>query len=185
MKRKIGAQPLVYPMPVFVVGTYNSDGTPNAMVAAWGGITEEREITICVSAEHKTVEGLRAHGAFSVGIADTRNMAAADYLGITSGNDVPDKISRVGWHAQRCETVNAPSFAEISLTLECRVKSYDEQACRLVGEIVEITADEAVLDEDGRINADKLRPITYDTQKHVYRVISEAVGEAFKIGKTV
>lgn len=172
---------MVYPMPVFIIGTYNEDGTPNAMNAAWGGITEENEITICVSADHKTTENFTRTGAFTVSPATADYVAACDYVGIASGNKVKDKLGRCGLNTEKSSFVDAPIILELPMALECRVKSYDPETCRLVGEIVNVGCDESVV-TDGKIDAEKLRPITYDSSNHTYRVIGEVVGKAFSDG---
>lgn len=182
MRKNFGVKPAIYPMPVLILGTYAEDGTPDAMNAAWGGISEENEISVCISANHKTTLNLQATGAFTVSIPAVENVVAADYVGIVSGNDVPDKVARAGWHAQKSELINAPLFEELPFALECRVKSYDPDSCRLVGEIVNVSADERILGEDGKVDLTRFRPITYDPMGHTYRVIGEAVGHAFRDG---
>ena len=183
MRKNLGAKTILYPMPVLIIGTYDEKGIPNAMNAAWGGISEENEISICVSDEHKTAENVVKSGAFTVSVADKNNIVAADYVGIVSGNDVPDKISRCGWTAEKSELVNAPVFRQLPMTLECELISYDKENCRLVGKIVNVSADESILDEKGRIDLNKFSPVTYDPVGHTYRVLGEAVGKAFSDGK--
>ena len=185
MRKSLGAKPVLYPMPVLIVGTYNADGTANAMNAAWGGISEEKEISICIDGGHKTAENLTVGGGFTVSVATVDTLVACDFVGIASGNSIPDKINRTGWHFVKSESVNAPVFEELPLTLECRVISYDEDNCRLVGEIVNVSADERVLDGNGLIDVDKLAPITYDPVHHTYRKIGEIVGHAFSDGKAL
>lgn len=172
---------MVYPMPVFIIGTYNEDGVPNAMNAAWGGISEENEITICVSADHKTTENLLKRGAFTVSMATADYAAACDYVGIESGNKVESKLERCGLTTVKSEFVDAPIILELPMAVECVLKSYDPDTCRLVGEIVNVGCDESVL-TDGKIDVDKLRPITYDSANHTYRVLGEVVGKAFSDG---
>ena len=140
MRKNIGAKSALYPMPVLIIGTYDEYGTPNAMNAAWGGISEENEISICVSDDHKTTANVLARKAFTVSIADVNNLVQADYVGIVSGNDVPGKLERTGWHAEKSARVDAPIFAELPFALECRLKSYDAVTCRLVGEIIDISS---------------------------------------------
>ena len=181
MRKNFGAKEMCYPMPVFIIGTYGEDGTPNAMNAAWGGITEENEITICVSEDHKTTENLLKRGAFTVSIATADFVAECDYVGIVSGNKVADKLEKCGLHTEKSELVDAPIIIELPMALECRLKSYDASTCRLVGEIVNVSCDEAYL-TDGKIDPAKLRPITYDSANHTYRVIGEIVGKAFNDG---
>lgn len=178
MRTNFGAKPMAYPMPVFIIGTYDENGIPNAMNAAWGGISEENEITICVDAGHKTAKNLIQTGAFTVAMADADHVAQCDYVGIVSGNKVPDKLEKAGFHTVKSDFVNAPVIKELPMALECLVKSYDPKTCRLVGEIVNVSAEEAVL-TDGKIDPKKLRPITFDSANHTYLVLGEAVGRAF------
>lgn len=182
MRKNFGAKPILYPQPVFIIATYGKDGTPNAMSAAWGGLSEERELTICVSAEHKTTENILARGAFTVSMADVAHVVACDYVGIVSGNDVPDKLQRAGLHTVKSEFVDAPLIEELPMALECRLISYDEESCRLVGEIVNVSADERVLNEAGKIDPAKLCPITYDPANHTYVALGAVVGHAFSDG---
>ena len=182
MRKNFGAKPMCYPMPVFIIGTYGADGTPNAMNAAWGGISEEKEITICVDSSHKTAENLLLRKAFTVSMATAEYVRACDYVGVVSGNKVPDKFEKAGFHAVKSEFVDAPLIAELPMALECRVISYDTETCRLIGEIVNVSADDAVLDAEGRVDAAKLRPITYDPVSHRYLALGAPVGQAFHDG---
>ena len=185
MRKNFGPKTLCYPMPVYIIGTYNADGTPNAMNAAWGGISEEKEISICVDSGHKTAENLQARKAFTVSMATAQQMTACDYVGIVSGNKEPDKFAKAGFHAVKSEFVDAPLIEELPMALECRVISYDPETCRLVGEIVNVCADESVLDADGKVDVRKLQPITYDSMHHQYLVLGEKVGQAFHDGLTL
>ena len=182
MRKNFGAKPMCYPMPVFIIGTYGADGTPNAMNAAWGGISEDTEISICISADHKTTENILARKAFTVSMATARYMAACDYVGIVSGNKVPDKFSKAGFHATKSSFVDAPLIDELPMAVECDLISYDPETCRLVGRIVNVSADESVLGENGKVDVTKLQPITYDPVHHQYLVLGQAVGQAFHDG---
>ena len=182
MRKNFGAKTMCYPMPVFIIGTYNADGTPNAMNAAWGGISEEAEISLCVDNSHKSAENLMARKAFTVSMATADTLAACDYVGLVSGNKEPDKFVRAGFHATKSEFVDAPLIDELPMALECQVISYDEETCRLVGRIVNVSADEAILGENGKVDVAKLRPITYDSMNHHYLVLGEKVGQAFHDG---
>ena len=173
---------MCYPMPVYIIGTYGQDGTPNAMNAAWGGISEETEISICISADHKTTENILARKAFTVSMATAKYMAACDYVGIVSGTKEPDKFAKAGFHASRSEFVDAPLIDELPMAVECRLISYDSESCRLVGRIVNVCADESVLGENGKVDVRKLQPLTYDPMNHQYLVLGEAVGRAFHDG---
>ena len=182
MRKNFGAKAMCYPMPVFIIGTYNADGTPNAMNAAWGGISEETEITICVDSAHKTAENLLARKAFTVSMATAKMMTACDYVGIVSGNKVPEKFAKAGFHATKSEFVDAPLIDELPMALECEMISYDPESCRLLGRVVNVAVDEAFLGADGKVNVQKLQPITFDPVHHHYLVLGEKVGHAFKDG---
>ena len=182
MRKYFGAKTILYPMPVLVIGTYDADHTPNAMNAAWGGIHDTNQIGVCLSAGHKTTKNLLANGAFSVSMADAAHVREADYIGLVSANDVPDKLVRVGLHASPCESVDAPCFDEFPLTLECRVVRYDDASGYLIGDIVNVSADARILGEDGKIDADKLAPITFDPVANTYRALGGVVGHAFSDG---
>lgn len=182
MRKNFGAKAMLYPMPVLIIGSYDENGTPNAMNAAWGGISEEAEISICISEDHKTTENILKAGAFTVSVADADNVVAADYVGIVTGSKVPDKIAKAGWTAVKSELVNAPLFNELPFALECKLKSYDAESCRLVGEIVNVCADERILTGD-KVDLQKFKPITYDPANHEYVALGEKVGEAFSDGR--
>ena len=169
-------------MPVYIIATYGTDGTPNAMNAAWGGISEEEEISICISADHKTTENILAKRAFTVSMATANQMAACDYVGIVSGTKVPDKFAKAGFHATKSEFVDAPLIDELPMAVECELISYDPESCRLVGRIVNVSADESVLGENGKVDPAKLQPITYDPMNHRYLALGQIVGQAFHDG---
>ncbi len=182
MRKNFGAKPMCYPMPVYIIGTYGVDGTPNAMNAAWGGISEDTEISICISADHKTTENILLRKAFTVSMATVKMLAACDYVGIVSGNKEPNKFEKAGFHATPSEFVDAPLIDELPMAVECQLISYDPESCRLVGRIVNVSADESILGENGKVDVKKLQPITYDPMNHHYLVLGEAVGRAFHDG---
>ena len=183
MRKNFGTKSWLYPMPVLIIGTYDESGTPDAMNAAWGMISDTDKITICLDASHKTVKNILVKKDFTVSMADAKNVIAADYVGIVSGNDVPDKVSKTGWHVTKSEFVDAPIFEELPMTLECKMLSYDEEAELMTGEIVNICVDESILGEDGKIDLTKFQPITYDPVHHDYLTLGAKVGNAFKDGK--
>lgn len=173
-----GVKPFVYPMPVLIVGTYDENGVPNAMNAAWGCITDMNEITISMS-KHKTTDNLAKIGAFTVSFATEDTVIACDYVGVESADKVPDKFARAGFHATKSEYVNAPLIDELPMALECRVKSYEDEI--LIGEIVNVNADESIL-TNGQVDPGKLKPITYDPVNHAYIGLGKKVGNAFSDG---
>lgn len=182
MRKDFGSKTWLYPMPVLIVAAYDSEGKPNAMTAAWGGIYTDDKVGICISEGHKTTRNILASKAFSVSMATAKEIVACDYIGITSGNKVPDKLERAGFHTVPSKHVNAPVIEELPMTMECEFVSYDEESNFLVGRIINISADESIL-TDERIDIDKLQPISYDPVSHSYRTIGEKVGNAFSDGK--
>ena len=182
MRKNYGPNPLCYPQPVFILAAYGEDGTPNCMNAAWGGISDDQEVSVCISAGHKTTANILHSGAFTISMATANQVIACDYVGIVSGNAVPDKFARAGFHATPSEFVNAPLIDELSMTMECELVSYDPKSCRLVGRIVNVSADESILGETGKVDPTKLRPITFDPMNNTYVVLGNVVGQAFKDG---
>jgi len=183
-RKSFGVKPLSYPQPVWIIATYDENGVPDAMNAAWGGISESNEISICLSVGHKTCKNFEITGAFTVSMADADHVAACDYVGIASGNDVPDKFEKAGFTATKSELVNAPIINELAVCLECRVKSYDKEKRLLKGEIVNVSVDESVL-TDGNVDVSKVRPICFDPFNSAYHVMGEKVGDAWGIGKSL
>ena len=182
MRKSFGAKPFTYPQPVFIIASYGEDGTPNAMNAAWGGISETTEITMCLGSEHKTVKNILKREAFTVSMADMAHISECDYVGIVSANKIPDKLEKVGFHTTKSKLVDAPIIDELPMVLECKLISYNETNGCLIGEIINVSADEKVLNEKGEIDLSKLRPITFDPMNNAYHVIGEKVGNAFKDG---
>ncbi len=182
MRKNFGAKPYTYPQPVFIIATYGPDGTPDAMNAAWGGISEANELTLCLSAGHKTTKNILERKAFTVSVADAAHVVECDYVGVVSANDVPDKLAKAGFHTTKSEFVDAPLIDELAMAVECRLVSYDPETCRLVGEIVNVSVDESVLTPDGKVDVSKLAPITFDPINNTYHVLGEKVGNAFQDG---
>ncbi len=182
MRKNFGSNSWLYPMPVLIIATYDEQERPNAMNAAWGGIFTDEMIGICLSERHKTTQNILSTRAFTVSMATAEQVVACDYVGLESGNRVPDKFAKAGFHATRSEFVNAPLIDELPMALECELVSYDKESCHLVGKIVNITADESVLTE-GKIDPRKLRPITFDPINHAYLELGAKVNDAFSCGK--
>ena len=181
MRKNFGSQHWLFPQPVLMIATYNEDGTPDIMNAAWGGISDSDEISISISNTHKTAKNLLKRGAFTVSFATADQVAACDYVGLVSGNKVPDKFARAGFHAVKSEFVDAPLVEELPMALECRVRSYDTETDILRGEIVNVSADETIL-TDGKIDPAKLRPIVFDPVNHDYLELGAKAGKAFGEG---
>lgn len=179
MKKNLKAKAYIYPMPVLIVGTFDENRIPNAMNAAWGMVCDTTQVLLCLSAGHKTVENLFKTKSFTVAMADEKNVIPADFVGVVSANSVSDKIKKAGWHIVESEFVNAPIIEELPLTLECKLVSYDENSEICVGEVVNVVAEEGILDENGKVDLTKFKPLCYDCDTHGYYTLGEKVGQAF------
>lgn len=184
MRKNFGAKTCLYPMPVLIIGTYDEKGTPNAMNAAWGGVYDTNQVMVCLADDHKTTENIKKSGAFTVSFATVKTVVACDYVGIVSANDLPNKLEKAGFHTAKSEFVNAPIIDELPMCAECRLIKFNEDGI-CIGEIVNISADESVLDENGKVDAKKLNPIIYDGMTHAYWSFGEKVGRAFFDGKSI
>ena len=182
MRKNLKAKAYIYPLPVLIVGTYDEDGMPNAMNAAWGTVCDTAQVAICLSAGHKTVKNLLTTKAFTVAIADVKNVAAADYVGLVSGNKQPDKLTKTGWRITKSEFVNAPLIEDFPLVLECALVSYDTETEICIGEVVNVSADENILSENGKIDVEKLQPLCYASEVRGYYTLGQKVGDAFSDG---
>ncbi len=182
MRKNFGAKTWLYPMPVLIIGTYDENGTPDAMNAAWGGIYDTNQVMVCLADDHKTTKNIKAIGAFTVSFATRATVVPCDYVGIVSANDQPDKFAKAGFHASKSVYVNAPIIDELPMTLECKLLKFNEDGI-CIGEIVNVSADESILDENGKIDPKALDPILYDSVTHAYWNLGERVGQAFSDGK--
>ena len=184
MKKELGVHPFLYPMPTYMIGTYNVDGTVDEMMMAWGGICAENMVALNLEADHKTVANLRARNAFTLAVPGTDTIKESDFFGIASSNKMADKFERSGLHAVKSTRVDAPIVEEYPLTLECRVVEFQDQpyGLRVLGEIVNVLADEKVLDEKGRIDAGKLHAFAFDQMRNGYYALGEQVGQAWHSG---
>ena len=181
MRKNFGAKTWLYPMPVLIIGTYDENGTPCAMNAAWGGVYDTDEVMVCLADDHKTTENIKKTGAFTVSFATAKTVVPCDYVGIVSANDVPDKFERAGFHATKSEHVNAPVIDELPMTVECKLLKFNEDGI-CIGSIVNVSADESILDENGKVDVKKLDPIIYDGVTHAYIRLGEKAGQAFSDG---
>ena len=174
-----GNKSTITPEGVFIIGTYDENGVPNAMNAAWGMQSDMNEITLMLS-KHKTTENFEKTGAFTVAFGTADTVLISDYFGVETGKKV-NKLEKAGCHTHKSAHVNAPIIEEFPLTLECRVKSWDTETGDVIGEIVASQADESIL-TDGKVDLGKLRPIIFDPSFNAYRVVGEVVGKAFSDG---
>lgn len=186
MKQSIGAKPLAFPTPTWVVGTYDMNGKPNAMTVAWGGICCSNPPCITVSLRKATYSyaGIMENKAFTVSIPSENHVKAADYFGITSGKD-EDKFQATCLTPVRSELVPAPYVGEFPVVLECKLLNSLEVGLHtmFVGEIIDIKVEESVLDENGNPDIEKIKPVVYGTGNRNYYSIGHNLGKAFSIGK--
>ena len=183
MRTKLKITEGIFPMPVLMVATYNEDGSVNVMNAAWGTMQKRDTVALNLTESHKTVQNIKARGAFTVSIADAAHVTQADYFGVESGNRVPDKLTVSGLTASRAETVDAPVINEFPICLECKFIEYQDgpYGCGVIGKVLNVTADERVM-ADGRIDMSLVDAIAFDPYTHGYYRVTERVGEAFKDG---
>lgn len=185
LMKSFGQKAWVLPQPVLIIGTYNSDGTPNAMNAAWGGQWDSKEIMISMGM-HATTENLARCNEFTVAFATKDTMVASDFVGIVSAKNDPEKMQKTGWTVQKAENVEAPVFADFPMTLECRIlRKIDEteEGYYIVAEIVNVLLNEDFLAEDGKPDVEKMHLIVYDPIHHGYMELGSRVGNAFSDGK--
>ena len=183
MRTKLKLTEGIFPMPVLMIATYNEDGSVNVMNAAWGTMVERDIVALNLSEGHKTVQNIKARGAFTVSIADAAHVVEADYFGVESGNRVSDKLARSGLTAGRAEAVDAPVINEFPLCLECEFIEYQdsEYGCGVIGKVVNVTADDRVM-VDGKVDISRVGAIAYDPYTSGYYKVTERVGEAFRDG---
>lgn len=180
MKKNLGVKPYLFPQPVMMIGTYDENGNANLMNAAWGGIVGNDEIIVDLSS-HKTTDNIMLNRAFTVAPGIKEYTVACDYVGLVSAKKDPDKMKKAGFSTRKSEYVNAPIVNELPLTLECKlIKVID--GCKYLGQIVNVLADESILDKDGEVTLEKFHPITFDTARYGYYALGEKVGTAFSDG---
>lgn len=186
-KKNFTNKAVITPLPVLIIATYDANGNPDAMNAAWGGQCGPKHICFNLS-NHQTTENLALKKAFTVSFADKKHVVQSDYFGVVSAKKEPNKIAKAAMHVEKSKFVDAPVIIEYPLTIECKVIEIQKTSLnetRVVGEIVNMQADESILDENGNIDLDKLEPIMYDSSKNYYRVIGQKVGNAFSDGKQI
>ena len=188
MKKSLGAKTIIYPTPVFVVGTYGKDGKPNVMTAAWGGICCSRPPCIAVSLRQATYSygNIVAQEAFTISLPSKDYVKEADYFGMASGRD-EDKFATAGLTPVKSDLVNAPYVKEFPLVVECRLLHTFELGLhtQFVGEILDIKVDEALLGKKGIPDLEKVKPIWFAPENRSYHGTGEYLGKAFSIGTEI
>ncbi|MCD8105562.1 MAG: flavin reductase family protein [Lachnospiraceae bacterium] len=183
MRKNIKTTEAIFPMPVLMIATYNEDGSVDVMNAAWGTMLERDQVILNLTETHKTVKNIKARKAFTVSIADAAHVVEADYFGVVSGNNTPDKFEKSGLTTTKSERVDAPIINEFPLCMECEFIQYQdgEYGCGVIGKVVNTTADESVMNGD-IVDIIKVAAIAFDPYTHGYYKVTERVGNAFKDG---
>ena len=180
--KSLGVKTFIYPQPVLILGTFDENGKPNAMNAAWGGIYDYDKVYVSLS-NHKTTDNFKVNKCFTLGIGDVKNVVACDYVGIVSGKKEPDKVQKAGWTYTKSEKINAPIFNELPITIECEIDSFKDGI--LIGKILDVLAQDEIIGSDGLPSLDKFTPISYDPVHHNYLELGKIVGKAFSDGKKI
>ncbi len=184
MKKNLGVIPAVFPMPVLMVAAYDENHVVNVMNAAWGMICDKDKIALFIDEEHKTTQNLLKTKAFSVSIADQAHMDVADFFGIATGNKMPDKFARSGYHAVQSTFVDAPVIEEFPVVMECSLAEviHTSNIYCIVGKIVNTAAEERILSENGKVDPGKLQALIFDQFQHGYYLTGAKVGQAWNAG---
>ena len=185
MRKNLGVQPALFPMPVTIIAAYDKNGKVCAMNAAWSMICAEDKIALFIDSDHRTTKNIMETKAFTVSIADVENIEAADFFGIATGNKMDDKFERTGYHAEKSAFVNAPVITEFPVTLECELAEEinTENMHAVVGKIVNVSADEKVVGDKDKILPEKVNALIFDQYRSGYYAVGEKVGQAWNAGR--
>ena len=183
MRKNIKTTEAIFPMPVLMIATYNEDGSVNVMNAAWGTMLSRDHVILNLTETHKTVKNIKKRKAFTVSIADSKHVVEADYFGVVSGNNTPNKFENSGLSVIKSENVDAPIINEFPICMECEFIEYqgDEYGCGVIGKVVNVTADENVMNGEN-VDIELVDAIAFDPYTHGYYKVTQRVGDAFKDG---
>ncbi len=183
MRKNIKTTEAIFPMPVLMIATYNEDGTINVMNAAWGTMIDRDIVGLNLTETHKTVKNIKERKAFTVSIADASHVKEADYFGVVSGNNTPNKFANSGLTATKSELVDAPIINEFPLCMECEFIEYQSNqfGIGVVGKVVNVSADEKII-KDNKVDIQAVNAIAFDPYTHGYYKVTERVGNAFSDG---
>ena len=179
MRKNIKITEGILPMPVLMIATYNEDESVNVMNAAWGTMFERDQVVLNLTETHKTVKNIKERKALTVSIADSNHVIEADYFGIASGNNTPDKFEKTKLTYTKSENIDAPIINEFPICMECEFIEYGE--CGVIGKVVNTSVDENVMNGEN-IDIEKVSAIAFDPYTHGYYKVTERVGNAFRDG---
>ena len=183
MKKNIKVTEAIFPMPVLMIATYNEDNSINVMNAAWGTMIDRDVVGLNLTESHKTVQNIKERKAFTISIADANHVKEADYFGVVSGNNIPNKFENSGLTAIKSSNVDAPIINEFPLCIECEFIEYQDNpyGIGVIGKVVNVSANEEVLNGDN-VDITKVEAIAFDPYSHGYYKVTDRVGNAFKDG---
>ena len=184
MRKNFGTKSWFYPLPVLIIGTYDENGKADAMNAAWGGLYAADQVVLCLSQGHKTTKNIKTKGAFTVSFADAAHVVSSNYVGMVSANSEPGKMEKSGFHVVKGGQVDAPLFEELPVALECRFVKETEDG-NIIGQIVNVSIDEGVLNSEGQLDMEKFHPISFEPAGNGYHVLGSRVGNAFSDGSAL
>ena len=183
MKKQIKTTEAIFPMPVLLISTFNEDGSVDVMNAARGTMIERNYVALNLTETHKTVKNIKERKGFVVHIADSKHVVEADYFGVVSGNNEPNKFKKSGLTFTKSDLVDAPIINEIPIAIECEFVEYqnNQYGIGVVGRVLMVSVEEEKL-VDGKLDIDKLEAISFDPYTHGYYKVGTRVGNAFKDG---
>lgn len=185
--KNIKVGPLLFPMPTYMINTYNEDNSVDSMMMAWGGICDSDMVALNLAGSHKTVANIKARKAFCLAVPSVDQLVESDYMGIVSANKESEKFKKTGLTAVKSEHVDAPVITEYPVTLECELFALEDEpyGLRILGKVVNILAKDDVLNADGKIDIEKVRPFIYDASNNGYYELGKKVGIAWKSGTEI
>lgn len=188
LKKSLGPKTIVFPTPVFIVGTYDENGKPNVAAVSWGGICSSDPPCVAISLRRvtHTYSNIVAQKAFTINIPSHDQVKVADYFGLISGKSV-DKFAKAKMTPVKSTLVNAPYVKEFPMVLECRLRQTIEIGLHVqfIGQIADLKADEAVLNPSGNPDIKKVNPLLFDPATHSYYDVGMFVADAFSIGESL
>lgn len=184
MKKDYKVGPILFPMPILMIATYDEKENIDVMPMAWGGICSDTEVALNLDATHKTTANLKLKKAFTISIADVKHLTEVDYLGIISENKEEKKFEKTKLHAIQSSHVDAPIIEEFPLTMECEVTQIEDRGdmVHFVGKIKNVLVEDSLLNERGQVEPSKLNALIYDPYQEDYYVVGEKVGQAYRDG---
>lgn len=181
MRKNFGMKPWMFPQPVLIIASYDKNGKANAMNAAWGGMADDDKIQICLSADHQTTINIKERKAFTVSFGTEEYFDASDYVGLVSAKNEERKMEKAGFTVTKSENVDAPIINELPVCIECELVKVGEYG-NIIGKIINVSADESVLNETGKIDFSLFKPLIYEPVHHFYHTFGKRVAPAFSAG---